>query len=60
MNNNECSLCYAEFCTEACEEEGECECKDHDFTVLVGIYDENEDGNICPDEFKAFYDDAVN
>jgi len=32
----------------------------HDFTVLLDIYDENEDGNICPNEFESLYVDAEN
>lgn len=59
MNTEECALCYAQYCEEECEEDSECECKNHEHTVLLGIYDTNEDGAICPEEFESLFNDAV-
>lgn len=49
-------------CAKACTGgDAECQCQDHDTSLLLYIYDSSEPlDQVCPDEFITLYTDAVN
>jgi len=56
----ECALYYDQFCEDKCTDDQDCECMNHEYTVIIDIYDSDKDGSICPEEFESLFLDVTN